>query len=535
MHHNRTMKFRESVNRNQQTLASNLRENYDFIVCGTGTSGSVVAARLAADPDIHILVLEAGNTDDSDLVMNPNRWPMTLGTDLDWGFVAEPNPQLNGRAISYSMGKVLGGGSSINVSTWSRGHRADWDFYAQEARDEAWGYDVVLKLYRDKIEAWTGARDPQYRGTGGAVHVQPAADLEPFSFAVLDAAESVGLPRFPNANGQMMEEAAGCAAVDETVFGGQRKSIYRSYLYRVMHQPNVTVLTGALASKVLFEGKRAVGVEFLRDGQLHQARAAREVVLSTGAIQTPKLLMQSGIGDPEELNRFGIPVVQALRGVGRNLHDHILFGALWEVGGDPPAPIPRGKTACFWKSDPALEAPDFFAYSRRGASLGAENAKRFGAPPADVWSFVIGMRPASRGSINLTGANVSDAVRVNAAYLENPEDLKSLASGLKMARAIGNAPALAGFRGQESLPGTLSGNDLVEFFRNDLTTYWHQSCTAKMGHDEMSVVDGKLKVYGVEGLRIADASILPRVTTGNTMAPCVVIGERAAMLLQTTY
>src|SRR5580698_7507196 len=244
MHHNRTMKFRESVNRNQQTLASNLRENYDFIVCGTGTSGSVVAARLAADPDIHILVLEAGNTDDSDLVMNPNRWPMTLGTDLDWGFVAEPNPQLNGRAISYSMGKVLGGGSSINVSTWSRGHRADWDFYAQEARDEAWGYDVVLKLYREKIEAWTGARDPQYRGTGGAVHVQPAADLEPFSFAVLDAAESVGLPRFPNANGQMMEEAAGCAVVDETVFGGQRKSIYRSYLYPVMSQPNVTVLTG---------------------------------------------------------------------------------------------------------------------------------------------------------------------------------------------------------------------------------------------------------------------------------------------------
>jgi choline dehydrogenase len=511
-----------------ETAAS---KDFDYIVCGAGSSGSVVAARLAANPNLQVLVLEAGQTDESDLVMDPNRWWMTLGTDLDWGFVAEPNPNLNGRAIPYSMGKVLGGGSSINVGTWSRGHRADWEFYAHQAGDEAWGYNAVLKLYREKIEAWIGAPDLQYRGTRGAVHVQPAADLEPFSFAVLNAAESIGLPRFPNANGHMMEESAGCAIVDETVFEGQRKSIYRSYLYPVMNRPNVRVLTGALACKVLFEGKTAVGVEFLYNGQLHQVRAAQEVILSTGAVQTPKLLMQSGIGDPEELNRFGIPVVQSLRGVGRNLHDHIAFGALWEVAGVPPAPVPRGKTACFWKSDPSVDAPDFYAYSRRGASLSAENVKRFGAPPADVWSLVIGMRPASRGSIHLTGANASDPVRVNPAYLERPQDLKSLAAGLETARAIGNAPALAGFRGQESLPGTLSDCDLVEFFRNDLTTFWHQSCTAKMGRDEMSVVDSKLKVYGIEGLRIADASILPRVTTGNTMAPCVVIGERAAELL----
>jgi choline dehydrogenase len=356
----------------------------------------------------------------------------------------------------------------------------------------------------------------------------------PFSLALLDAAESVGLPRFPNPNGQMMEEPAGCAVVDETVFEGHRRSIYRSYLYPVMNQPNVTVLTGALASRVLFEGKKAAGLEFLYNGQLRQVRAAQEVIVSTGAIQTPKLLMQSGIGDPEELSRFGIPVVQALRGVGRNLHDHVLFSAIWEAAGNPPAPVPRSKTACFWKSDPALDAPDFYAYSRRGASFNEENVKRFGAPPGDVWSLVIGMRPASRGSVHLTGPNPWDTVKVNAAYLENPEDLKSLAEGLKTARAIGNAPALAEFRGQESLPGNICESDLVEFFRNDLTTYWHQSCTAKMGRDEMSVVDSKLKVYGTDGLRIADASILPRVTTGNTMAPCVVIGERAAMLLGAT-
>jgi choline dehydrogenase len=524
-------KFQERVNSNQQNLATKLRKEFDFIVCGSGTSGSVVAGRLAANPNVHVLVLEAGGSDESDLVMDPNQWPMNLFTDRDWGFVAEPNPNLNGRAIPYSMGKVFGGGSSINVSTWSRGHRGDWEFCARETGDEAWGYNAVLKLYREKIEAWSGTPDPLHRGKDGRVHVQPVTDLLPFHTAVLEASESVGLPRFPNANGQMMEESAGSAFVDETVSEGQRKSIYRSYLYPLMDQPNLTVLSGALATKVLFEGKKAVGLEFLYKDQRLQVRAAREVIVSAGAIQTPKLLMQSGIGDPEELRQFGIPVVQALRGVGRNLHDHISFEALWEVAGDPPAPIPRGKTAAFWKTDSTLDSPNIYAYSRRGAWVSPENVKRFGEPPKDVWSMVVGMRPASRGSVRLTGADSSDPVKVDAAYLESPDDLKSLVEGLKTVRAIGNAPALAAFRGQESVPGSLTGSDIEEFFRNGLNTFWHQSCTAKMGRDEMSVVDGKLKVYGVDGLRVADSSVLPRVTSGNTMAPCVVIGERAAMLL----
>jgi choline dehydrogenase-like flavoprotein len=177
MNHVQSPEFRERVIRNQRTLVSNLRDTFDFVICGAGTSGSVIAARLAADSNLRILVLEAGGSDDTELVMNPNRWRMTLGTDLDWGFVAEKNPRLNERAIPYSMGKVLGGGSSINVSIWSRGHRADWDFYAREARDKNWGYDAGLDLYRDKIESWSGAADPGYRGGNGAVHVQPAAVL----------------------------------------------------------------------------------------------------------------------------------------------------------------------------------------------------------------------------------------------------------------------------------------------------------------------------------------------------------------------
>ena len=508
-----------------------MKSHYDFIVCGAGTSGSVVAARLAADPMIQVLLLEAGGTDETDLVTNPNRWPMTLGSELDWGFVTEPNPHLNGRAIRYSMGKVLGGGSSINVSTWSRGHRADWDFYASESDDPSWSYPAVLDLYRRRVEAWAGSPDPDYRGTHGTVHVQPAADPHPFSVALLEGAEDLGLQRFPNSNGQMMESVGGCAFIDETVRGGKRQSIFRSYVYPIMDQPNITVLTGALAARIQFTGNRATGIEFLYNGKTHRAQATREVILSLGAIQTPKLLMQSGIGDEAELTNAGITVLQALPGVGRNLHDHVAFGCVWESAGIPSPKTPRSQTSCFWKTRAALEAPNFYVYSHGGPDLTPENAARF-KPPAACWSLSAGMRPNSRGVIHLTGSDPADPVSIDPNYLDDPQDLKDLIAGLSLAREIGNSHALRPFTRREVAPGSKSVAELGQFFRDGLVTHWHQSGTAKMGRDAMSVVDGQLKVYGVDGLRIADASILPRVTTGNTMAPCVVIGEQAAAFLQ---
>jgi choline dehydrogenase len=523
--------FAERVRTNQRVLAASLNQSFDYIICGAGTSGCVVAARLAVDPKIRVLVIEAGGSDETELVMNPGCWPMTLGSDLNWGFVAEANPNLNGRAIPYAMGKVLGGGSSINVSTWSRGHQGDWDFFASEAADSEWNYDAVLKIYRERIESWTGEPDLELRGRTGVVHVQPAADPRPFSYALLRGAQSVGFKAFPNQNGRMMEESGGCALVDETVLDGRRQSIFRSYLYPMMHQPNITVLTGALASRILFERRKSVGLEFTYDGKLHRATATQEVILSSGAIQTPKLLMQSGIGDPEELGRVSIPVLQSLPGVGRNLHDHVAFGCVWEAVGDPLPPVPRSQTACFWKTDSTLDSPNFYAYSRPGPAVSMENAKLFN-PPAASWSLSVGMRPQSRGSIRLTGSQPTDRVKIDANYLSTPEDLDSLKLGLEMARAIGNSSPLEPYRGKEILPASLAGPDLEVFLRNGLTTFWHQSCTAKMGRDDMSVVDSSLKVYGLEGLRIADASIMPRVTSGNTMAPCVVIGERVAMLLK---
>ena len=526
--------FAERVQLNQQKLAAELKSHYDFIICGAGTSGSVVAARLAADPKIQVLLLEAGGTDETDLVMNPNRWPLTLGTELDWSLVTEPNPHLNGRAIGYSMGKVLGGGSSINVSTWSRGHRADWDFYASESGDPSWCYAAVLDLYRRRVEAWTGSPDPDYRGTHGTVHVQPAADPHPFSVALLDGAEALGLQRFPNSNGRMMESAGGCAFIDETVRRGKRQSIFRSYVYPIMDQPNIAVLTGALAARIQFTGNRATGIEFLYNGKTHRAQATYEIILSLGAIQTPKLLMQSGIGDEAELTNAGITVLHALPGVGRNLHDHVSCGCVWENAGRPSPRTPRSQTSCFWKTRAALEAPNFYVYSHGGPDFTPENAVRF-KPRAACWSLSVGMRPSSRGIIHLTGSDPADPVSIDPNYLDDPQDLIDLVAGLSMAREIGNCSALRPFTGREVAPGAMNVPELEQFFRDGLGTHWHQSGTAKMGRDAMSVVDGQLKVYGIDGLRIADASILPRVTTGNTMAPCVIIGERAVAALRNDH
>ena len=523
----------ERVRANQRGLTCEIGTKFDYIVCGAGTSGSVVAARLAANPNVKVLLLEAGGSDEADVIGDPNRWPMTLGSELDWGFVAEPNPRLNGRAIPYAMGKVLGGGSSINVSTWSRGHRADWDFCAAELGDASWGYEAVLDLYRHRIEAWAGSVDPDYRGRDGVVHIQPPGEPHAFSLALLEGAGSAGLQRFPNANGRMMESPGGCAFADETVCEGRRRSIFRSYLYPRMAEPNITVVTGALVTRILFERRRATGVEFRCQGRNLRATAGCEVILSLGAIQTPKLLMQSGIGDEDELRRAGVPLLQKLPAVGRNLHDHVAFGWVWESTDIGLPRVPRSQTACFWKTDAALDAPNFYTYARRGPAVTRENAALF-EPTTDSWSMMLGMRPNSRGTIHLTGPDADDPVRIDANYLGDPQDLRDLVAGLDVARAIGNSAALRPFTVREITPAARNPDELERFFRNGLGTFWHQCGTAKMGRDAASVVDGRLKVHGIDGLRVADASILPRVTTGNTMAPCVVIGEQAAAFLQVT-
>src|ERR1700719_3610021 len=278
--------FAERVRVNQAKLTSELRPHYDFIVCGSGSSGSVVARRLAENPDVSVLLLEAGGDDDLPEVMRAEQWPANLGSERDWNFATQPNPHLNGRAIPYSMGKVLGGGSSINVMAWARGHKNDWDYFASEAGDKAWSYESVLNIYR-RIEDWHGAPDPEYRGTGGPASVQPAPVPNPYPPAALEGARSVGIPTFENQNGRMMEGEGGAAILDLRVRDGYRQSVFRSYVFPYLDRPNLTVLTGALVTRLTFdqvERKRVTGVEFSRNGHIHRVGAGSEVVLSLGAI-----------------------------------------------------------------------------------------------------------------------------------------------------------------------------------------------------------------------------------------------------------
>ena len=526
--------FAERVHRNQTQLRSQLKPYYDFIVCGSGSSGSVVARRLAENPNVSVLLIEAGGSDDDPNVTQADQWFLNPGSERDWNFRAQPNPCLNGRSIPMAMGKVLGGGSSINAMIWARGYKNDWDFFASQVDDPEWNYDSILQLYK-RIEDWQGAPDPHYRGTGGPVFIQPAPDPKPVGLAVVEGARSIGIPTFESNNGRMGESDGGASIADLQARDGKRLSIFRTYTFPYMDRPNLTVLCHSLVTRVIFEGKRATGVEVLSEGRTQRIGAGLEVVLSLGAIHTPKVLMQSGIGDEVELQRHGIPLVQHLPGVGQNLQDHFFVGCIWEY---PQSLAPGHRTAestVFWKSDPRLDTPDLQSCQSVIPIASAEAAARFN-PPSNCWTLSPGVvRPKSRGLIRLTGRNPLDPVEIEARTLSHPDDLKATIAMVQLCREIGNSTALRPFVKREVMPGNLKGADLENFIRDSVVTYWHQTCTAKMGRDSMSVVDGNLKVYGIDNLRIADGSIMPRVTTGNTMAPCVIIGERAGEILKADH
>jgi choline dehydrogenase len=526
--------FAERVRLNQQKLTAELKQHYDFIVCGSGSSGSVVARRLAENPDVSVLLLEAGGTDDLPNVIEAIQWSTNLGSERDWGFVGQPNPHLNGRSIPLNMGKVLGGGSSINVMAWSRGHKNDWDFFASEAGDPAWNYESVLNIYR-RIEDWHGAPDPKYRGSGGPVYVQPAPISNPIFPAMVEGARAAGIPTFENPNGRMQEGQGGCSIQDIRSRNGKRQSIFRSYTYPYMDRPNLTVLTHATVIRVVVEDMQATGVEIVYNEQARRISAGFEVVLSLGAINTPKILMQSGIGDEAELQRLGIPRVQHLAGVGRNFQDHFYISSIWESE-QPLAPSETANgTVSLWKSTASLATPDIQQLIAEVPIPSAETAARFN-PPANSWTICgVGVSPKSRGQLRLTGRNPLDPIQIEANMLSHPDDLRAAIAVVELCREVGNSNSLRPYAKREVMPGNLKGAELESFIRDAAISMWHQTCTAKMGRDSMSVVDSNLKVYGIEHLRIADGSIMPRVTTGNTMAPCVIIGERAGEILRTAH
>ncbi len=504
---------------------------FDYIICGAGSSGSVVAGRLAADPAVTVLLVESGGDDDDERVRDPDLWPANLGSERTWDYITEPNQQLNGRRLAYSTGRGLGGGGAVNAGVWARGHRSDWDNYAEAAGDPAWSYEHVLEHYRS-IEDWQGTADPERRGTGGPMQIQPSQDVHPLFTTFLDGVEASGFSRFDSSNGNLMESNSGCAVRDENIHNGVRQTPFRRYVADRVGQPNLTVLPYTMVSRVLLSSSRARGVELVRDGKVIRAHASKEVVLSLGALGTPAVLMRSGIGDEEELRTLGIPVVQHLPGVGRNLDDHIRLPCMWEAS-DVPLPVPtRSQAVCFWGDETRPGAPEFVMYVSPAPSVSHESAAQY-PPPERCFTLMPAMRlrRGSRGRVRLASTDPLTKPRIETNFLADPNDLRSALSAVAMAREVGNSIALRPFAKREVSPAS-SATDKVELFvRNAVETYWHQSGTSRMGRDEGAVVDARLEVYGIEGLRVADASVLPHVTVANTMAPSMVVGERAAEIL----
>ena len=366
--------------------------------------------------------------------------------------------------------------------------------------------------------------------------MQPAPDPNPIAPALLEAARATGIPTFDSPNGSMLEGNGGCSLIDVRIRDDRRLSVFRSYSYPYMDRPNFTVLAEALVTRILFDGQRAAGVEVLFQGETHRFGAEQEMVLSLGAIQTPKLLMQSGIGDGQELKRIGVPVVMNLPGVGAGLQDHAgPASCMWEYS-TPLQPRNNGAEATFfWGSNPGLEVPNIQVIQGEIAFASAEASARF-RPPADCWVLWPGLvRPRSAGRLCLTGPHPQDPLKIRAGTLEDPEDLKAMVRSVELCREIGNSELFRPFVKREVMPGPLKGIELERFIRDAVVSVWHLTSTAKMERNNLSVVDSRLRVYGIRNLRIADASIMPRVTTGNTMAPCVIIGERASEMLKADH
>lgn len=515
---------------NQDSRAANLPAEFDVIVCGGGTSGCTLAGRLA-EAGVNTLLIEAGDWDTAETVLDPRQWFMNLGSERDWGDVAVATASVNGRAIASHMGRVLGGGSSINATIWVRGHRNNYDGWADAAGDPAWGYDNALNIFK-RVENWQGKASP-YRGTGGKIWVQPSADPLPIAPAMLEAVKGLGMTVEDDLNGAREQTAGGFALMNQIIRDGRRSSMAQACIYPVLAKANLTVLTNTHVNRLIIENGRAVGVEATRAGETLKLRAGREVVLCQGAIRSPQTLMLSGIGDKAELAEHGIASSVHAPEVGKNFHDHILHGGcIWESPEQMAHRNSGANASGFWKSDAALDTPDLNLVQIELPYTSDVVGKEY-SPPGNAWAICAGLvAPKSRGDVRLSSGDPAAKPVVKANFLSHPDDLAALVTGIDLCRQIGNAPAMAPFVKREVVPGRdLDDAAKAEFAKNGATTFFHQVGTCRMGKDGGAVVDASLKVRGLDGLRVADGSIMPQIVTCATMASCVFIGERAADII----
>jgi choline dehydrogenase len=523
----------------------------DFVVVGAGSAGCAVAARLSEDPATRVVLLEAGGGDSSRWIHIPLGFGKTFAdARVNWCYETEPDPGAAGRRVFWPRGKVLGGSSSINGMVYIRGQAEDFDHWRQLG-NAGWAFDDVLPYFM-RAEHQTRGADALH-GTGGPLCVSDVPDHHPICAAFIETAMALGFPRNEDFNGRAQE---GVGWHQTTTRNGRRCSTAVGYLRPAMRRPNLRVVTDALAERIVFDGRRATGVAFRREGEPRIARARREVVLCGGAVNSPQLLLLSGVGPQPHLEDLGIPVVRALPGVGQSLQDHysapvklkcrmpitvndvmqsglkkLKAGIEYYLFRTGPLAMATSPAALFARTRPELASPDIKCSV---SPFSADRPQEGLHPWSGFTAIAYQLRPESRGEIKLKTPDPGAAPAVHPNYLATETDWRTIVDGLKLLRRLLATPPLAQFVESEILPGPACATDaaLLDFARRQGGTVFHPTSTCKMGVDPMAVVDPQLRVRGIEGLRVADASVMPAVVSGNTNAATIMIGEKLADMLR---
>ena len=524
-----------AASENQETNQAQIKGTYDYIVVGAGASGSVIAGELSKT-GADVLVVESGGPDTAPTISNPSVWFYNVGGPLDWKLPIKPVPQLNNRRFNMALGHVLGGGSSINAMVWSRGMERDYDAWERSGA-KGWGFKDVLPTYKTQ-EDWEGGAN-EWRGVGGPVHIRTAGDPHPTAPAFIEAARQMGFPIIDDMNGPMR---AGAGYINMNIAAdGSRVSSVRAFLRPNLDRKNLTLLLNTNVTKVVFQGDRANAVEMVTGDTPRTVTATREVILAAGTIHSAQLLMLSGVGDETELRKMGIAPVANLRGVGKNLQDHVLLsGVVFQYKGkmpDRPVDSNAVETEINFASGVDNHGVDINLVLEQLPLASPEAAARFGASPKEGFTIAPALvQPTSRGQVRLASADWRDAPIIEGNHLGTDRDLSAMVRAIEAARELGNQKAFDNIREAEIVPGAkaTSKQDMIDLARTGSASFGHAIGTARIGTDTHAVVDSNLRVHGLRDLRVADASVIPSIISGPTNAPSIMIGGRAAEMVKSS-